>query len=154
VYFVLYCVIVDLLIDLKTFSVQMCQHDEGCCVIRGSRSSQSAAWRRRRRRPASHHRKRWSGWKLKKKKKNLDFGRVGRFGPGQLTCLMFILNYEPGFYKSIALKVHPPIATMPGRLEHSIVYFCFMKDSGVGGSNPRPFSHESSALTTRPQVLA
>jgi hypothetical protein len=43
---------------------------------------------------------------LETKKKNhflLDFG------PGQLTCFMFILSYEAGFYKSIALKVNPPI---------------------------------------------
>ena len=54
------------------------------------------------------------------------------FGPGQLTSFMFILSYEAGFYKPTILKVHPPIsgitahATMPGRLEQSIISLCFM----------------------------
>jgi hypothetical protein len=54
------------------------------------------------------------------------------FGPGQLTSFMFIHNYEAGLYKLTVLKVHPLIiritahATMPGRLENSIISFCFV----------------------------
>jgi len=84
------------------------------------------------------------------------------FCPDQLTIFMWILSDEAGFCK---LTFHPPIsgitahATMPGRLEHSIISFCFtlyiqMYDawnivSWVGGLNPWPYSHELSALTTR-----
>jgi hypothetical protein len=42
-------------------------------------------------------------------------------------------------------------ATMPSRLEHSITSFCFLNG---GGLNPRPFGHESSALFTKPRLLA
>jgi hypothetical protein len=78
--------------------------------------------------------------------------------------------YEAGFYKPTILKVHPPVngitahATMPGRLEHSMISFCFMlwskwmvneRWSPRWGQdlNPPPSSHEFSALTTRPQQL-
>ena len=92
------------------------------------------------------------------------------FGPRQLKNFIIILSYESGFYKPTALKVHPPIsgitafATMPGRLEHSSISFCsrlliqmngaWKMVSSVGGLNPWAFRHESSALTTRPWLLA
>jgi hypothetical protein len=74
------------------------------------------------------------------------------------------------FHKPSVLKVYPPIrgitahATMPGRLEHSIISFCstlliqmngaFKMVSSSGGLNPQPLRHEPSALTTRSQLLA
>ena len=48
---------------------------------------------------------------------------------------MFILSYEAGCYKLTVLKVHPLIsgiiaqATMPRRLEHSIIFFIYAFDT-------------------------
>jgi hypothetical protein len=76
------------------------------------------------------------------------------------------------FYEPTVLKFHPTIsgtistaqATMPGMLEHSIIYFwstCLIQEnyflktvSTVWGLNPQPLSHESSALTARRRLLA
>ncbi len=68
-------------------------------------------------------------WLSKLLKNLLNFVTMKRillllnFGLGQLTSFMSIHSYcKPTF-----LNVHPPItahATMPGRLEHSIISFC------------------------------
>jgi hypothetical protein len=86
-----------------------------------------------------------------------------------MKSFMFILSYEAGFYKLTILKVHPPISgitahtTMPGRSQHSTYLllqafdpneWCLKNGLLSGCLNPRPISHESSALTTRPQLLA
>ena len=118
---------------------------------------------------------RWENKKTKFAKKLLPVTKVNLkkiiffwlydFCTGQQTSFMFILRYEAGFYKPTIFKVHLPIsrvtayATMPSRLEHSIIFFaphCWSKwksvckmVSSVGGLNPQPISHESSALTTR-----
>ncbi len=81
--------------------------------------------------------------------------------------LHFILSYEVGFYKPAILIVHPPFcritphATMPGYFPLNICsrLLIQMNDAwkmvfSVGGLNPRALSHESSALTTRPWLLA
>jgi len=81
--------------------------------------------------------------------------------------LHFILSYEAGFYKPTVLKFHPPFLQdysicNNARLISTYSNFCsrlLIQMNGAwklvsGGLNPRPLSHESSALTTRPRLLA
>ncbi len=94
------------------------------------------------------------------------------FGPGQLTSFMFILSYEAGFFISKPSSK----STLPwAGLQHmqqcqvgwniplSLTASCYWSkwmvherwsSQWVKDSNPQPSSHESSALTTRPRLLA
>ncbi len=89
------------------------------------------------------------------------------FGRSQLTNLQFILCYVAGFYKP-AIPQGPPSHLQDystcnnARLELSTMFvpsfdpneLCMKNGPHSGGSNSQPFSHESSALTTRPRLLA
>ncbi len=66
----------------------------------------------------------------------LDFGLSG------LTSLQLIQYHVAGFYK-------PTIPQSPPSHE-----WCLKNGLHSGVLNPRPLGHESSALTTRPQLLA
>jgi hypothetical protein len=81
------------------------------------------------------------------------------------TDFFLLLDFD--FYKPTVFKVQPPIsgitahAPMPGRLEYLFLLHTFdqnqwcMKNGPLSGVfNPQPLSHESSALTTRPQLLS
>ncbi len=59
--------------------------------------------------------------------------------------LYFILSYEAGFYKPTLLKVHPPFDPDECCLKNGLLSW---------GLNPQPLSDESSAITTRPRLLA
>jgi hypothetical protein len=43
---------------------------------------------------------------------------------------------------------------MPGQFPLNFCFSCMKNGLHSGDLNPRPLSHESSALTTRPQILA
>jgi len=72
-------------------------------------------------------------------------------------------SYETGFYKPTVLKVHLPFLEdysicNNARListQFLLPYFEWCMKNGLhsGGLNPRPLSHESSAITTRPRLL-
>ncbi len=89
------------------------------------------------------------------------------FGLSQLTSLQFIHCHVAGFYKP-TIPQSPPSHLQDysicnnARLEFSTnvvpsfdpVEWCLKNGLHSGGSNSQPFSHESSALTTRPRLLA
>ena len=77
--------------------------------------------------------------------------------------LHFILSYEAGFYKPTVLKFHPPFlqdystCQVGWNVSLSLLAPRFRSKSMLHekwGLNPQPLSHESSALTTRPWLLA
>ncbi len=83
----------------------------------------------------------------------------------QPSCSSLVMKLD--FYKPTVLKVHPPIrwitalATMPGRLEHSIIFFWLhaidpneWKMVFTAGSGFEPRTFQSSALKSRPWPLA
>ena len=89
------------------------------------------------------------------------------FGLSQLTSLQFIHCHVAGFYKP-TIPQSPPSHLQDysicnnARLEFSTnfvpsfdpIEWCLKNGLHSGGSNSQPFSHESSALTTRPRLLA
>jgi hypothetical protein len=89
------------------------------------------------------------------------------FGLSQLTSLQFIQCHVAGFYKP-TIPQSPPSHLQDysicnnARLEFSTnfvpsfdpIEWCLKNGLHSGGSNSQPFSHESSALTTRPRLLA
>ena len=92
---------------------------------------------------------------------------LGDFGLSQLTSLQFIHCHVAGFYKP-TIPQSPPSHLQDysicnnARLEFSTnfvpsfdpIEWCLKNGLHSGGSNSQPFSHESSALTTRPRLLA
>jgi hypothetical protein len=89
-------------------------------------------------------------------------------GLSQLTSLQFVHCHVAGFYKP-TIPQSPPSHLQDysicnnARLEFSTNFFvpsfdpiewCLKNGLHSGGSNSQPFSHESSALTTRPRLLA
>ena len=81
--------------------------------------------------------------------------------------LHFILSYEAGFYMPTVLKVHPPLLQDYSKCNNARLIStqfllqtldpnerCLKNGLLSGGLNPRSFSHKSSALTTRPRLLA
>jgi hypothetical protein len=89
------------------------------------------------------------------------------FGLSQLTSLQFIHCHVAGFFKP-TIPQSPPSHLQDyskcnnARLEFSTNFFvpsfdpiewCLKNGLHSGGSNSQPFSHESSALTTRPRLL-
>jgi hypothetical protein len=81
--------------------------------------------------------------------------------------LHLILSYEAGFYEPTVFKVHSPflqdysICNNARLISNQFLLQVFDQMNGawkmvssVGGLNPRPLSHESSALISRPQLLA
>jgi hypothetical protein len=88
------------------------------------------------------------------------------FGPGQLTSFMLILSYEDRFFRSQpSSKSTLPLTGLqhiqqcligwhiPLSLFDPLHWSIWMVHES-GCLNPRPFSYESSALTTRPRLLA
>jgi hypothetical protein len=86
------------------------------------------------------------------------------FGLSWVTSLQFIQYHVAGFYKPI-IPQSPPSHLQDysnARLEFSTIFvpsfdpneWCLKNGLHSGGLNPRPPGHESSALTTRPQLLA
>jgi hypothetical protein len=89
------------------------------------------------------------------------------FGLSQLTSLQFIHCHVARFYKP-TIPQSPPSHLQDysicnnARLEFSTnfvpsfdpIEWCLKNGLHSGGSNSQPFSHESSALTTRPRLLA
>ncbi len=80
--------------------------------------------------------------------------------------LHFILSYEGGFKKPTVFKINPPflqdysICNKARIISTQFLLHAFdpnewcLKDGlHSGGLNPRPLSHESSALSTRPRLL-
>ncbi len=65
--------------------------------------------------------------------------------------LHFILSHEAGFRKPTILKVHLPFAGLQHMQQCQIN---FPSIFAQGFLNHRPLSHESSALNTRPRLLA
>ncbi len=69
--------------------------------------------------------------------------------------------YEAEFYKPTVFNVNPPVfrttayATMPGRLDPTVISFCSkLLIQKNGGLNPRSHNHESTTLRiTRQQQL-
>jgi hypothetical protein len=77
--------------------------------------------------------------------------------------LHFILSYEAGFYKPTPLIGHPPICRITAypTISKQFLFQAFdpnewcLKNGHLSGDlNPLPLSHESSALTTGPGLLA
>ena len=89
------------------------------------------------------------------------------FGLSQLTSLQFIQRYVAGFYK-LTIPQSPPSHLQDysicknARLEFSTIFvpgfdpneWCLKNSLHSGGLNPGPLGLESSALTTRPRLLA
>ncbi len=84
-----------------------------------------------------------------------------------LTSLQFIQYHVAGFYKPTIPQSSP--SHLPeysicnnARLEFSTIFvpsfdpneWCLKNGLPSGGLNPGPLSHDSSALTTRPRLLA
>ncbi len=81
-------------------------------------------------------------------------------------AFMIFLVMKLVFYEPTVLKAHPPFcritayATMLGQFPLNLCFHALIQMNGawkmvstVGGLNPRPLNHESSALTTRPWLL-
>ena len=89
------------------------------------------------------------------------------FGLSRLTRLQFIQYHGAGFYKP-TIPQSPPSHLQDystcnnARLEFSTIFvpsfdpneWCLINGLHSGGLNPGPLGHESSALTTRPRLLA
>ncbi len=89
------------------------------------------------------------------------------FGLRWLTSLQFIQYHLAGFYKP-TIPQSPPSHLQDystcnnPRLEFSTIFvpsidpneWCLKNGLHSGGLNPGPLGHESSALTTRPRLLA
>ena len=89
------------------------------------------------------------------------------FGPSGLTSIQLIQYHGAGFYKP-TIPQSPPSNLRDystcnnARLEFSTIFapsfdpneWCLKNGLQSGGFNPGPLGHESSALTTRPQLLA
>jgi hypothetical protein len=89
------------------------------------------------------------------------------FGLSRLTSLQFIQYHVAGFYKP-TIPQSPPSHLRDystcnnARLEFSTIIvpsfdpneWCLKNGLNSGGLNPGPLGHESSALTTRPRLLA
>jgi hypothetical protein len=89
------------------------------------------------------------------------------FGLSRLTSLQFIQYHVAGFYKP-TIPQSPPSHLRDystcnnARLEFSTIFvtsldpneWCLKNCLHSGGLNPGPLGHESSALTTRPRLLA
>jgi hypothetical protein len=89
------------------------------------------------------------------------------FGLSWLTSLQFIQYYVAGFYKP-TIPQSPPSHLRDystcnnARLEFSTIFvpsfdpneWCLKNGLHSGGLNSGPLGHESSALTTRPRLLA
>jgi hypothetical protein len=89
------------------------------------------------------------------------------FGLSRLTSLQFIQYHVVGFYKP-TIPQSPPSHLRDystcnnARLEFSTIFvpsfdpnkWCLKNGLHSGGLNPGPLGHESSALTTRPWILA
>jgi hypothetical protein len=89
------------------------------------------------------------------------------FGLSRLTSLQFIQYYVAGFYKP-TIPQSPPSHLQDysicnnAMLEFSTIFvpsfdpneWCLKNGLHSGGLNPGPLGHESSALTTRPRLLA
>ena len=89
------------------------------------------------------------------------------FGLSQLTSLQFIQYHVAGFYKP-TIPQSPPSHLQDysicnnARLKFSTIFvpsfdpneWCLKNGFHNGGLNSRPLGHESSALTTRPRLLA
>jgi hypothetical protein len=89
------------------------------------------------------------------------------FGLSRLTSLQFIQYHVTGFYKP-TIPQSPPSHLQDystcnnPRLEFSTIFvpsfdpneWCLKNGLHSGVLNPGPLDHESSALTTRPQLLA
>ncbi len=76
-------------------------------------------------------------------------GAGGEFGPGSS-----ILSYEAGFFFSIPPSLASLIYTGFLFQVFDPNKWCLKNGLLTGGLNPRPLSHESSAVTTRPRLLA
>ncbi len=82
------------------------------------------------------------------------------FGLTQLTSLQFIVYHVAGFYKPTIPQSPPSICriTAYARLDFVPSFdpneVCLKNGLHSGGLNPGPLDHESSALTTRPRLLA
>ncbi len=83
------------------------------------------------------------------------------YGRSRLTSLQFILCHVAGFYKP-TIPQSPPSHLQDynnARLEFSTIFcfdpneWCLKNGLQSGGLNSGPLCHESSALTTRPQLL-
>jgi hypothetical protein len=89
------------------------------------------------------------------------------FGLSRLTSLQFIQYHVAGLYKP-TIPQSPPSHFQDystcnnARLEFSTIFvpsfdpneWCLKNGLHSGGLNPGPLAHESSALTTRPRLLA
>ena len=88
------------------------------------------------------------------------------FGLSRLTSLQFIQNHVAGFYKPTIPQTPPShlqdySTCNNARLEFSTIFvpsfdtneYCLKNGLHSGGLNPQPFSHESSAWTTRPRFF-
>jgi hypothetical protein len=89
------------------------------------------------------------------------------FGLSRLTSLQFIQYHVAGFYK-LTIPQSPPSHLQDysicniARSEFSTIFvpsfdpneWCLKNGLHSGGLNPGPLGHESSALTTRPRLLA
>jgi len=86
------------------------------------------------------------------------------FGLSRLTSLQFIQYHVAGFYKltSPPSYLRDYSTCNNARLEFSTIFassfdpyeWCLKNGLCSGGLNPGPLGHESSALTTRPRLLA
>jgi hypothetical protein len=89
------------------------------------------------------------------------------FGLSWLTSLQFIQYHVAGFYKPTIPQSSPShlqdySTYNNARLEFSTIFvpsfdpneWCLENGLHSGGLNPGPLGHESSALTTRPRLLA
>jgi hypothetical protein len=89
------------------------------------------------------------------------------FGLSRLTSLQFIQYHVAGFYKptipqSLPSHLQDYSICNNARLEFSTIFvpsfdpneWCLKNGLHSGGLNPGPFGLESSALTTRPRLLA
>jgi hypothetical protein len=102
--------------------------------------------------------------KLTIKKAQLKIHFLHNFGLSWLTSLQFIQYHVVRFYK-LTIPQSPPSHLRDystcnnARLELFVPSFdpnewCLKNGLHSGGLNPGPLGHESSALTTRPQLLA
>jgi hypothetical protein len=89
------------------------------------------------------------------------------FGLSQLTSLQFIQYHVAGFYKPTIPRSPPSLLQDYSICNNARLIstqfllqafdsneWCLKNGLLSGGLNPRPLSHESSALTTRPRLLA
>ena len=97
----------------------------------------------------------------------MDFFFFLDFGLNRLTSLQFIQYHVAGFYKP-TIPQSPPSHLQDystcnsARLKFSTIFvpsfdpneWCLKNGLHSGGLNPGPHGHESSALTTRPWLLA